>query len=76
MKASTDTRLMNRAGKVFWMGLEVAESENVSSDERVSELSWIGLESTVGLRINSGVGSGMILGLGSGRSSEKSEAVS
>jgi hypothetical protein len=66
MKASTDTRLMRGTGlvlKIFRAGLEVGI---------VLET---GVESTVGFEINLVVGSRMLTGLGSGRSSRSSEEV-
>jgi hypothetical protein len=67
MKASADTRLMR--------GMELVP-ELLRMELEVGIVSGTGIESTVGFEINSVVGSGMLTGLGSGRSSKSSEEVS
>jgi hypothetical protein len=67
MKASTDTRLMRGTGLV----LEIFRVEL-----EVGIVLETGVESTIGFEINLVVGSGMLTGLGSGRSSKSLEEVS
>jgi hypothetical protein len=67
MKASADTRLMRGTGLV-------PEIFGAGSEVRI--VSETGIKSTVGFEINSVVGSGILTGLGSSRSSKKSEEVS
>jgi hypothetical protein len=67
MKASADTRLMRGTRLV---------PELFGIESKTGVVLGTGSESTVGFEINLVVGSGMLTGLGSARSSESSEEVS
>jgi hypothetical protein len=67
MKASTDTRLMRGMELVLELfGMELETGVVLET----------GIELTVGFEINSVAGSGILIGLGSGRSSKRLEEVS